>query len=201
MEIRSISFDTSFLLHKDTKVDRVISILEKDKVPTYISTTVLYEIETLMLNGRIDDETYQKSNERWKRLESKMLDFQSHFLSERANDQCVASMRKNHGVPRKEIFNDCQIITESMIGGVDVFVSEDYHFTSKLTENVLDDIVHIACKEYKEFCEGRLYTMDTKTFLKAYADKKIDLDIVKSKKKLVKKFKKYLRTQQAVGNK
>ena len=48
INIRSLSFDTSFLLKNNKIVDDVIKLLKKDKVQCYITSTVVSELEQLI---------------------------------------------------------------------------------------------------------------------------------------------------------
>ena len=44
MELRSVSFDTSFLLHDKPSIDKVIKLLVRDNIPCFITTTVVSEL-------------------------------------------------------------------------------------------------------------------------------------------------------------
>ena len=187
MEIRSISFDTSFLLKDDPDVDKVIKILKRDRVPCFITGTVISEIKKLKVHGRIDQETYEKATKRWKRAYSKIIDYNNKFMSAAITKDCTTSMEKHHGVDVKDILNDCNIIVTGLKNGVNVFLSEDYHFTSEVTDKVLKDIQSGACSEYRQMCSRDLYSIDTKTFLEAYDKGKIDLEIIMARKINIKK--------------
>jgi rRNA-processing protein FCF1 len=186
-EIRSISFDTSFLLKDDPAVDKTIKMLKKDKIPSFITTTVVDELEKLKIYGRIEPEVYNKATARWKRVYSKVIDFRNRFLSKAVTNQCVVSMQEHHGVDPKNIVNDCNILMTGLKHGIDLFLSEDFHFTSKITDEVLKDVKHTACTEYRQMCAEDLYSIDTITFLKAYESGAIDMEIIKSMKKSIKK--------------
>ena len=73
------------------------------------------------------------------------------------------------------------------------FLSEDFHFTSKITREVIQDISHAACSEYSQMCDTHLYLVDARTFLDAYENGKIDLDVVRSRMKTIRKKGKRLR--------
>ena len=58
-------------------------------------------------------------------------------------------MREHHGVKPENIINDCNIIITSLKNGVDLFLSEDFHFTSKITVDVLDEVtLHLSLVNY-----------------------------------------------------
>ncbi len=52
MKVRSVSFDTSFLLHSKPSIDTVTKLLERDNIPCFITTTVVSELEQLKIWGR-----------------------------------------------------------------------------------------------------------------------------------------------------
>jgi len=76
--------------------------------------------------------------------------------------------------------------------GIDIFISEDFHFTSKITREVIQDISHAACNEYSQMCDTHLYLVDTRTFLEAYENGKININIVLSRMKSIRKKEKRL---------
>jgi hypothetical protein len=185
--IRSVSFDTSFLLKEGHDVDRILKSLKKDGIACYVTSTVISELEQLKIWGRIDSRAHNRAMSRWKRVNAKIIDFKNRFLSSEFGRQCMASMEEHHGVRPKDIANDCNILVVNLKKGVDVFLSEDYHFTSRITENVLEDVTSKACLEYQQMCDEELHTMDTKTFLKAYHEGEIDLEVVESRREDIKK--------------
>jgi hypothetical protein len=77
--------------------------------------------------------------------------------------------------------------------GVDLFLSQDYHFTSEITREVIDEITSVACSEYHQMCDSMLYSIDVGTFLEAYRGGKVDIDIIKSRMKSIWKATKILR--------
>ena len=99
----------------------------------------------------------------------------------------MISMEKHHGVKHEDIANDCKILTQTLKNGVDLFLSEDYHFTSKVTKEVINEVTNAACSEFHQMCDTTLYSIDTETFLKAYSNGMIDLDIVQSRIKSIRK--------------
>ena len=68
----------------------------------------------------------------------------------------------------------------SLKNGVDLFLSEDFHFTSKITESVINDIKNVACQEYRQMCNSNLYSIDANIFLKAYYSGKININLARS---------------------
>ncbi len=60
IQIRSVSFDTSFLLKTDSTIDRVIKVLARDCIPCFVTTTVASELQQLKIWGRITDATHKK---------------------------------------------------------------------------------------------------------------------------------------------
>lgn len=185
--IRSVSFDTSFLLKDDPDVDRVIKKLKRDGISCYLTSTVISELEQLKIWNRIDERSYKKAMSRWKRVNARIIDFKNRFLSSEFGRQCVTSMEAHHGVKPEDIINDCNILVVTLKNGVDLFLSEDFHFTSKVTEDVLKDVTSNACVEYHQMCDEDLYAVDTKTFLKAYEKGKIDLEVFDSFRQDIKK--------------
>jgi len=187
IDIRSISFDTSFLLKNNKIVDEVINILKKEKVQCYITSTVVSELEQLRIWGRITQLEYNRAIKRWKNTHATVIDFQNRFLSNGFGKKCIKSMEKHHGVKPNEIINDCNILVTSLKNGIDIFISEDYHFTSRITKKVIDEVSNSACKEFHMMCKSILYNIDSKTFIKSYKNNKIDVYIIEKEMKLIKK--------------
>jgi rRNA-processing protein FCF1 len=185
--VRSISFDTSFLLRPSTTIDRIIKNLRRDRVPCFITTTVVSELEQLKVWGRISEAEYVLAMSRWKRTNARVIDFKNHVYSSLLNQECVASMGEEHGVSKRDIANDCNIIVTALKNGVDFFLSEDYHFTSKVTEAVLAKMESNACTEYRQICGQELYSLNSTTFVMAYRHGKMDMDIVASERRDVRK--------------
>jgi hypothetical protein len=75
----------------------------------------------------------------------------------------------------------------SLKNGVDLFISEDFHFTSKITLDVLEEVTNNACKEYYQMCDEEMYCVDTSTFLEAYERGTINVNIVESRRQNIKK--------------
>ena len=77
------------------------------------------------------------------------------------------------------VMNDCNILVSNLKNGVDLFLSEDFHFTSAITKEVISEVKNAACSEYFLMCDSQLFSIDAKTFLEAYTKGTIDLDIVR----------------------
>lgn len=187
MEVRSVSFDTSFLLHNKLSIDRVIKILEKDGIPCFITSTVISEIEQLKVWGRITINEYKRALKRWKNSNAKAIDFKNRLLSDTFGKACILSMEKHHGVKSEDIANDCNILVSTLKNGVDLFLSEDFHFTSEITREVIDEVKNTACSEFHMMCDSTLYSIDASTFLDAYDNGQIDIDLVRSRMMSIKK--------------
>jgi rRNA-processing protein FCF1 len=187
MKIRSISFDTSFLLHEKFEIDEVIKILFKDKIPCYITSTVVSELEQLKIWGRITKSEYKNAIKRWKKSNAQIIDFKNRLLSDAFGQECMYSMKKYHGVKSFDIVNDCNILVSSLKNGIDIFLSEDFHFTSKITRYVIQEIKNTACTEYHLMCNSNLFSIDARTFLKSYNNGEINIDIIQSSMLTIKK--------------
>ncbi|MCJ7696822.1 MAG: hypothetical protein MUO73_00615, partial [Thermoplasmata archaeon] len=64
LQIRSVSFDTSFLLKDDSFVDRVMDALARDHITCFVTATVASELEQLKIWGRITGSTHKKAIKR-----------------------------------------------------------------------------------------------------------------------------------------
>lgn len=175
MKIRSVSFDTSFLLKNDSVVDKIIKNLYRDGIPCFITSTVASELEQLRVWGRITQDDYKMAMRRWKNAHAQVIDFKNQLLSSSIGRQCINSMKKHHGVGENDIVNDCSILVTVLKKGLDIFLSEDYHFTSKITNEVIDEVTHAACSEYHQMCDVELYTTDAQSFYEAYNHGDINL--------------------------
>jgi rRNA-processing protein FCF1 len=193
MQIRSVSFDTSFLLNNDLQVDNVIKILSHDNISCFITSTVVSELEQLKIWGRITKSEYKQAIKRWKHSNAKVIDFRNRLLSNAFGKACINSMEKHHGVKAEDIANDCNILVSTLKNGVDVFLSQDFHFTSKISKNVINEVSNAACSEYHLMCDSNLYSVDASTFLEAYHDGQIDLKVIQSRMKSIMKNGKLLR--------
>lgn len=180
MKIRSVSFDTSFLLKDNIFVNNTVKILAHDFISCYITTTVVSELELLKIWGRITKKEYKKAMKKLNYTNAKLIDFKNRLLSNAFGKACMNSMGKHHGVKPKDIVNDCSILVSTLKNGVDIFLSEDFHFTSKITKKVVDEIKNAACKEYQMMCDTNLYSVNAETFLETYQNGNIDLEKVES---------------------
>ena len=187
MEIRSVSFDTSFLLHDKTSIDKVINLLTRDNVSCFITSTVVSELEQLKVWGRISKSVYKRALKRWKQSGATVIDFKNRLFSDAFSKACIHSMEEYHGVKPADIVNDCNILVSALKNGVDLFLSEDYHFTSQITRKVISEVKNAACREYNQMCDSNFYSIDAFTFLKAYNNGKMDLTIIQSHMKPISK--------------
>jgi rRNA-processing protein FCF1 len=187
MQIRSVSFDTSFLLHEKYLIDKAIKLLVKDQIPCFITKTVVSEIEQLKVWGRITKIEYKRALKRWKKTNATVIDFKNRLFSDAFSKTCMQSMEDHHGVKSVNIANDCNILVSALKNGVDLFLSEDYHFTSKITKKVISEVKHAACSEYHQMCNSDLYSIDAFTFIKAYDNGTVDLNIIQKYMKSIKK--------------
>lgn len=185
--IRSVSFDTSFLLKVGSTADKIIRQLERDGVACFVTSTVISELQQLKVWGRIDEVTYKRAMSRWRRTNAKVIDFKNALLSSEFNRSCAISMGKHHGVRAEDIANDCKILVVGLKNGVDLFLSEDFHFTSRVTKKALEEITSKACSEYSQMCGEEMYSVNSGTFLRTYSRGAIDLDAVKSSQLDIKK--------------
>jgi hypothetical protein len=179
MKVRSVSFDTSFLIKHAPLVDTVINVLARDHIACFITSTVVSELEQLKIWGRITKTEYKKAIKRWKTVHATIIDFRNRLLSDTFGRACMHSMERHHGVKAIDIANDCNILVSTLKNGVDLFLSEDFHFTSKITRNVISEISSAACSEYHMMCENNLYAIDTQTFIDAYQSGNIDVEFIK----------------------
>lgn len=179
-QIRSVSFDTSFLLKDHSSIDMVIKAVRRDGIPCFVTSTVASELEQLKIWGRITESTYRKAMKRWTHAHATVIDFKNRLLSDALGQTCLRSMQ-DHGIEAHHVVNDCAILVSNLKNGVDLFLSEDYHFTTAITRDVIDEVRSAACSEYSLMCESRLFSVDAKTFLDAYSRGTIDLDIVRKR--------------------
>jgi len=187
MIIRSVSFDTSFLLRDNSLVDKVVKKIAIDNIPCFVTSTVVSELEQLKIWGRITNKKYKIAMKRLKHTNAQIIDFKNRLLSDAFGKSCIVSMEKHHGVKPKDIINDCNILVSTLKNGVDLFLSEDFHFTSKITKEVVNEISHVACRDYQMMCDTNLFSINTETFLEAYNNGEVDLRTVESRLKNIRK--------------
>ena len=68
LNIRSISFDTSFLLKDSFFVDEAIKKISRDDIKCFITSTVISELEQLKIWGRISFKEWKKAFMKIKKL-------------------------------------------------------------------------------------------------------------------------------------
>jgi len=192
LQLRSVSFDTSFLLKDDYRVEEIIKALARDRIPCFITSTVASELEQLKVWGRITQADYRTATKRLTHVHATVIDFKNRLLSDAFGQACVRSMGEHHGVQSPDIINDCTILVSALKNGVDLFLSEDFHFTSAVTTDVITEVTSAACTEYHQMCGTVMYSIDTRTFLEAYQQGTIDLDIVRARIKTIRKKEKRL---------
>ncbi len=176
--IRSVSFDTSFLLRDDPDADKVVKHLKRGGIPCYVTSTVISELNQLKVWGRIDERAYKRAMSRWRRVGGKVIDFKNRLLSTEFREECVESMETHMDVAPKEVLNDCSIMVIGLKHGVDLFLCGDFNFTAHATEDVLREVSNNACLGYHQMCGDEMYSVNTHTFLKAYGNGTLDLDIM-----------------------
>lgn len=175
--LRSISFDTSFLLKEDLTIDQVIKIITHDRIPCFVTATVASELEQLKIWGRITESDHKQAMHRWMRAHATVIDFKNRLLSDALGNACQRSMQE-HGIDAHDVINDCNILVSNLKNGIDLFLSEDYHFTSPITKDIIKEIQHAACSEYALMCTTHLYSIDAKTFLKIYKNGSLDFSLL-----------------------
>ena len=178
LALRSVGFDTSFLLHDGRVIDQAIKLLARDSVPCFLPVTVIYELEQLKIWGRISEEKYHRSIMRHKRVHASVIDFKNRIYSKTFDSMCVDAMQRYHGAKTEDVVNDCRILITNLKNGVNLFLSQDYHFTSEMTQEVIAEVANAACQEYHQMCERNLYSVDAITFVAAYQQGSIDMDVV-----------------------
>ena len=192
IQLRSVSFDTSFLLKDDSFVDRAIDVLARDRIACFVTTTVSSELEQLKVWGRITTASYKTAIKRLVHAHATVIDFKNRLLADAFGQACVRSMGEHHGVRSPDIVNDCSIIVSTLKNGVDLFLSEDFHFTSAITKDVIAEVTNAACTEYHQMCDTMMYSIDTRTFLESYQHGTIDLDILRARIQTIRKKEKRL---------
>ena len=115
IQIRSISFDTSFLLKNNISIDTVIKMIAKDKIDCFITSTVISELEQLKIWGRTSSSVYKNAIKRYKKAHATVIDFKNRFLSNAFGRTCILSMEKHHGIKSEDIANDCNILISTLV--------------------------------------------------------------------------------------
>jgi hypothetical protein len=180
--LRSVSFDTSFLLRDIQDVDAIIKNLAHYNIPAFITATVLSELEQLKIWGRITPTTYKTAMKRIRTSKATVIDFTNRLLANTFGAACTHSMEEHLGVRSDHVVNDCRIMITTLKNGINLFLSEDYHFTSPLTNQVIKDVTNAACSEFHQLCTTtQLFSVNSATFLRIYKDGKVDLDLLAQK--------------------
>lgn len=192
-EIRKVLFDTSFLLNGSPDVDMLIKTIRKDKVSCYISSTIQSELEYLYYMGRLSKERYNKAISRYKKAGALNIEDPRNFLQESVTKECTLSMNEEHGVDLKDVRNDCNILTSGLNNKMDLILSEDFHFTSKHSDRVVDNVCNKTCDRFHKLCECDILMVNKDTFLAAYNKNQVDLDVVTSMKQDIRKDSKTLK--------
>jgi len=186
-DVRSISFDTCFLLRNDPLIDRVLKMLRKDGIPCFVTSTVISEMEQLKVWGRVSEREFIKGMSRWRNVNAKVIDFRNSLLTSALHQECTLTMEKYHGVNESDIRNDCNIIITNLKNGIDFFLSEDYHFTSRVTDDALEEMTSHTCTEFKQICGEDLYCLNAAAFVRVYERGQIDLEKLSALKRNVRK--------------
>lgn len=182
-----VLFDTSFLLKDSLDIDVIIKILRRDGISCYISSTIQTELDNLYYFGRISNEQYKKAISRYRKAKAGNIEDAHNYLGESITKECTISMKLEHGVDRKDVVNDCSILTSSLNNHIDLILSEDFHFTSKYTGNVVNTVCERTCNRFQKLCECDTLALNKDTFLASYKGSMVDLDIAESMKHNIRK--------------
>lgn len=190
--ISSVLFDTSFLLKESPDIDTIIKMLHRDGISCYISPTIKSELDDLYYVGRISEKQHKKATKRCMKSRVDSIVARRNYLHESMTEECTVSMSKEHGVAPKDVRNDCNILTSGLSHDIDMILAEDYHFTSKYTEKVVETVSDRICDRFGKLCDSEIVLLNKDTFLAAYREHKVDLDVVESMKQRVRKDSKIL---------
>ncbi|NJD78014.1 MAG: hypothetical protein FIB08_13130 [Candidatus Methanoperedens sp.] len=185
--VTKVIFDTSFLLKNSPDIDEIIKILRRDRISCYISFTIQTELDNLYYFGQISVEQYKKAISRYKKAKAGNIEGTRNYLEESITKECTISMNLEHGVSAKDVRNDCSILTSSLNNHIDLILSEDFHFTSKYTGNVVNTVCERTCNRFQRLCECDILALNKDTFLASYKGNMVDLDIAESMKHNIKK--------------
>ncbi len=185
--ITKVLFDTSFLLKDSPDIDVIIKILHKDGISCYISSTIQTELNNLYYFGRISNEQYQRAMSRYRKARAGKIEGARNYLGESITKECTISMKLEHGVGSKDVGNDCSILTSSLNNHIDLILSEDFHFTSKYTGNVVNTVCEKTCNRFQRLCECDILALNKDTFLASYKRSMIDLEIAESMRQNIRK--------------
>jgi rRNA-processing protein FCF1 len=185
--ITNVLFDTSFLLKDSLDIDEIIRILRKDRISCYISSTVQTEIHDLYYFGQISIIQLNRAMARYRKAGAGKIERVRNYLEESVTKECTISMNIEHGVVAKDVRNDCSILTSSLNNHIDLILSEDFHFTSKYSDNVVNTVCQKTCDRFHRLCECDLLALNKDTFIAAYKGNMVDLDVVEKMKYGVRK--------------
>ncbi len=185
--VTKVLFDTSFLLKDSPDIDEIIKILRRDGISCYISSTIQAELDNLYYFGQISREQYNRGMSRYRKARAGNIEGTRNYLEESITKECTISMNLEHGVDAKDVRNDCSILTSSLNSHIDLILSEDFHFTSKYTGNVVNTVCERTCNRFQRLCECDILALNKDTFLASYKGGTVDLDIAESMKHNIRK--------------
>lgn len=185
--ITNVLFDTSFLLKDSPDINEIIKILNRDRISCYISSTVQTELDNLYYFGQISSQQYNMAIARCRKVRARNIEGTRNYLEENITKECTISMNLEHGVDAKHVRNDCSILTSSLNNHIDLVLSEDFHFTSKYTGNVVNTVCEKTCDRFQRLCECDILALNKDTFLAAYKGNMVDLDVAESMKHNIRK--------------
>lgn len=180
--ITNVMFDTSFLLKDSHDVDEIIKMLRRDRISCYISSTVQTELDNLYYFGQISSQQFNRAMARCRKARAGNIESIRNYLEESITKECAISMNMEHGVSTKDVRNDCSILTSSLNNHIDLILSEDFHFTSKYSDNVVNTVCERTCDRFHKLCECDILALNKDTFLAAYKRNMVDLDVVEKMK-------------------
>ncbi len=185
--VTKVMFDTSFLLKNSPDIDEIIKILRRDGISCYISSTIQTELDNLYYFGQISVEQYNRAISRIRKAKAGNIEGSRNYLEKSITKECTISMNLEHGVSAKDVRNDCGILTSSLNNHIDLILSEDFHFTSKYTGNVVNTVCEKTCNRFQRLCECDILPLNKDAFLASYKGNMVDLDIAESMKHNIKK--------------
>ncbi|MCD4670775.1 MAG: hypothetical protein K8S14_10060 [Actinomycetia bacterium] len=159
----------------------------------YISRTLQSEIDDLYYVGRISRQKYTKGLARFRKARASLLDSDRNFLQDSMTWECTVSMTQEHGTAPWDVHNDCSILTSGLYNYIDLILSEDFHFTSKHTDKVVDSVIDMTCERFDKLCDGDIILLDIDGFLAAYLNGQVNLEVVEAMKQDVRKNSKVLK--------
>jgi hypothetical protein len=185
--IKKVLFDTSFLLKDSPDIDEIIKLLRRDGISCYISSTIQTELDNLYYFSRISSKQYNRAISRCSKARVGNIEGTHNYLQKSIKKDCTISMNLEHGVDAKDVRNDCSILTSSLNNHIDLILSEDFHFTSKYTGNVVNMVCERTCDRFQRLCECDILALNKDTFLASYKESTVDLDIAESMKHNIRK--------------